>query len=129
MIPRVLVALLAAAALLVAMPTAGQAAGPKPTVVLVHGAFADASGWTGEITRLEKKGYKVVAPANPLRGVASDVAYLRTFLSTARSCSSATPTSRGPGGAVQEARPIAAVRRSRGRLVAAPGAPLQRAHG
>jgi pimeloyl-ACP methyl ester carboxylesterase len=80
--PRVLVALLTAAVLLAAVPAGAQAAGPKPTIVLVHGAFADASGWTGEITRLEKKGYKVVAPANPLRGVAADASYLRTFLST-----------------------------------------------
>jgi pimeloyl-ACP methyl ester carboxylesterase len=46
----------------------------KPTIVLVHGAFADASSWTGVITRLERDGYEVVAPANPLRGVASDAA-------------------------------------------------------
>ena len=44
--------------------------GPKPTIVLVHGAFADASGWGGVITRLEQRGYTVLAPANPLRGVA-----------------------------------------------------------
>jgi pimeloyl-ACP methyl ester carboxylesterase len=80
--PRILVPLLAAAVLLVAVPAAAQASGHKPTIVLVHGAFADASGWSGEITRLEKQGYAVVAPANPLRGVASDAAYLRTFLST-----------------------------------------------
>jgi pimeloyl-ACP methyl ester carboxylesterase len=55
---------------------------PKPTIVLVHGAFADASGWTGVTERLQSRGYTVVAPANPLRGVASDAAYLRSFLST-----------------------------------------------
>jgi pimeloyl-ACP methyl ester carboxylesterase len=55
---------------------------PKPTVVLVHGAFADASGWGGVITRLQRQGYPVIAPANPLRGVASDAAYLRSFLAT-----------------------------------------------
>ena len=67
----------------------------KPTVVLVHGAFADASGWSGVIDRLEDRGYPVLAPANPLRGVSADAAYLRAFLATdrpARSCSSATPT-------------------------------------
>src|SRR4051794_1834540 len=58
------------------------AAPKKPTVVLVHGAFADASGWGGVITRLEKRGYPVIAPPNPLRGVSADAAYLRTFLST-----------------------------------------------
>jgi hypothetical protein len=47
-----------------------QQAGVKPTIVLVHGAFADASSWNGVIERLQQQGYTVVAPANPLRGVA-----------------------------------------------------------
>jgi pimeloyl-ACP methyl ester carboxylesterase len=55
---------------------------PKPTIVLVHGAFADASGWTDVIVRLQKKGYDVIAPANLLRGVAIDTQYLRDFLAT-----------------------------------------------
>jgi pimeloyl-ACP methyl ester carboxylesterase len=46
-----------------------------PTVVLVHGAFADASSWNGVIERLQAKGVPVVAPANPLRGIAHDSAY------------------------------------------------------
>lgn len=46
--------------------------GEKPTIVLVHGAFADASSWNGVITRLERDGFHVIAAANPLRGVASD---------------------------------------------------------
>ena len=50
------------------------------TVVLVHGAFADASSWTGVIERLQKAGVQVTAPANPLRGLASDSAYLASFL-------------------------------------------------
>ena len=54
----------------------------KPTVVLVHGAFADASGWYGVQERLEDKGYKVISPANPLRGVSADAAYLKSFLTT-----------------------------------------------
>ncbi|MGW7528002.1 alpha/beta fold hydrolase [Streptomyces sp. NPDC054783] len=53
---------------------------PKPTVVLVHGAFADASSWNGVIKRLQRDGYPVVAPANPLRGLASDSDYIRSFL-------------------------------------------------
>jgi len=53
---------------------------PKPTVVLVHGAFADASGWSGVIERLERQGHPVLAPANPLRGVSADAAYLRAVL-------------------------------------------------
>ncbi|MGP0025603.1 MAG: alpha/beta hydrolase [Streptosporangiaceae bacterium] len=54
----------------------------KPTVVLVHGAFADSSSWSSEISFLQAKGYPVVAVANPLRGVASDSAYLLSVLKT-----------------------------------------------
>src|SRR5215212_9693338 len=61
---------------------APKPAGPKPTVVLVHGAFADASGWNDVIDRLQKDGYPVLAPANPLRGVASDAAYIASVLDT-----------------------------------------------
>ncbi|MFC4035983.1 alpha/beta hydrolase [Streptomyces polygonati] len=57
-------------------------AAAKPTVVLVHGAFADASGWNGVITRLERDGYPVVAPANPLRGLTSDSAYIASILAS-----------------------------------------------
>jgi pimeloyl-ACP methyl ester carboxylesterase len=46
------------------------------TIVLVHGAFADASSWTGVIERLQKAGVQVTAPANPLRGLNFDSAYL-----------------------------------------------------
>src|SRR5690242_10195455 len=46
-----------------------------PTVVLVHGAFADASSWTGVITRLQAENVPVTAPPNPLRGIAFDSAY------------------------------------------------------
>jgi pimeloyl-ACP methyl ester carboxylesterase len=48
----------------------------RPTVVLVHGAFADASSWNGVITRLQAEGVPVTAPANPLRGIAFDTAYI-----------------------------------------------------
>lgn len=54
----------------------------KPTVVLVHGAFADASGWNAVAGRLIRAGYPVLAPANPLRGVAADSAYLASVLAT-----------------------------------------------
>ena len=54
----------------------------RPTIVLVHGAFADSSGWLGPISRLEREGFTVFAPANPLRGLTSDADYLRAFLST-----------------------------------------------
>jgi pimeloyl-ACP methyl ester carboxylesterase len=46
------------------------------TVVLVHGAFADGSSWNGVIERLQAAGIQVTAPANPLRGVVSDSAYI-----------------------------------------------------
>ena len=52
----------------------------SPTVVLVHGAFADASSWNGVIERLQARGVNVVAPANPIRGIASDSAYISTVL-------------------------------------------------
>src|SRR6201991_3497 len=54
----------------------------KPTIVLVHGAFADASGWNDVAGRLIRAGYPVLAPANPLRGVSSDSAYLASILAT-----------------------------------------------
>jgi len=44
----------------------------KPTIVLVHGAFADSSSWNGVIVNLQKDGYKTVAVANPLRSVSND---------------------------------------------------------
>ncbi|MGN9789037.1 alpha/beta fold hydrolase [Nonomuraea sp. ZG12] len=56
--------------------------GTKPTVVLVHGAYADASGWNGVIARLRNDGYPVLATANPLRGLASDAAHLESLLAT-----------------------------------------------
>jgi len=51
-----------------------------PTVVLVHGAFLDASSWNGVIQRLQSRGITVTAPANPLRGIAVDSAYLASVL-------------------------------------------------
>lgn len=57
----------------------------KPTVVLVHGAFADASSWNGVAKILEKDGYTVIAAANPLRGVKSDGAAVSALLSSIQS--------------------------------------------
>jgi pimeloyl-ACP methyl ester carboxylesterase len=51
-----------------------------PTVVFVHGAFADASSWNGVIPKLMADGYQVVAVANPLRGLASDSAYVSSVV-------------------------------------------------
>jgi pimeloyl-ACP methyl ester carboxylesterase len=55
-----------------------MSAAASPTVVLVHGAFADASSWNGVIERLQAKGVTVTAPANPLRGISIDSDYLET---------------------------------------------------
>jgi pimeloyl-ACP methyl ester carboxylesterase len=54
----------------------------KPTIVLVHGDWADASSWTSVIERLQDRGLNVVAPPNPLRGPISDSAYIAAFLKT-----------------------------------------------
>ncbi|MEU8971123.1 alpha/beta hydrolase [Streptomyces monashensis] len=78
-----------AIAALCAVPTGpadakGTANGPKPTIVLVHGAFADGSSWNGVIQRLERHGYTVMAPANPLRGLHSDAAYIASVLKSVK---------------------------------------------
>ncbi len=52
----------------------------RPTVVLVHGAFADSSSWNAVIDLLLGEGFPVVAVANPLRGVSSDSEYLASVL-------------------------------------------------
>jgi pimeloyl-ACP methyl ester carboxylesterase len=52
----------------------------KPTVVLVHGAFADSFSWNGVIALLSSDGYPVIAAANPLRGLHADAEYLRSIL-------------------------------------------------
>ncbi len=54
----------------------------KPTIVLVHGAFADASSWSGEVDRLREQGYVVRAVPNPLRGLTSDAADVADVLKT-----------------------------------------------
>jgi pimeloyl-ACP methyl ester carboxylesterase len=56
--------------------------GPRPTIVLVHGDWADGSSWTSVIERLQNMGFTVVAPPNPLRGPAIDSAYLASYLKT-----------------------------------------------
>jgi len=53
---------------------------PKPTIVLVHGGFADASSWTGVVERLQRAGYPAIAPANPLRGITPDSDYIASVL-------------------------------------------------
>jgi len=59
-----------------------EASGPKPTIVLEHGAWADASSWAGVIQRLQQAGYTVDAPPDPLQGLAYDSTTLADYLST-----------------------------------------------
>jgi pimeloyl-ACP methyl ester carboxylesterase len=54
----------------------------RPTIVLVHGDWADGSSWTSVIERLQDRGFTVVAPPNLLRGPAEDSAYLASYLQT-----------------------------------------------
>jgi len=58
----------------------GTPAVSRPTVVLVHGAFADGSSWNGVIALLQARGVQVTAPANPLRGIAIDSAYTASLI-------------------------------------------------
>ena len=58
----------------------GASLGPKPTIVLEHGAWADTSSWNGVIKRLQADGYTVYAPPNPLQGLTYDSAFLADFL-------------------------------------------------
>ena len=84
---RLLRTVLLAATLVVAglaapatVAAAGRPPAPKPTIVLVHGAWADASSWAPVTTRLQQRGYTVLAVPNPLRGLSSDAAYLTAVL-------------------------------------------------
>ena len=88
--PAGLPLLLAALGLVLASLTPTQSVGAeergsgaaKPTIVLVHGAWADASNWTSVVKRLQDDGYKVFAIANPLRTLSGDAASVRAFLQT-----------------------------------------------
>ncbi len=80
---RTWLAVLAAALLIaaaIAPRGAAAAPAPKPTIVLVHGSYADASSWSAVTPALQKRGYRVIATANPLRGLPEDSAYLKTTL-------------------------------------------------
>src|SRR6202043_3525371 len=81
----------AAAALLVpagqaaaANASAGTATAPgaRPSIVLVHGAWADSSSWDAVAGQLQHDGYTVYVPPNPLLGLSYDPAFLRDFLNT-----------------------------------------------
>jgi pimeloyl-ACP methyl ester carboxylesterase len=91
--PRRVIAMCSALALaliaLVWISGGGQAAAtrqessdPRPTIVLVHGNWADASSWNGVIERLQDRGFSVVAPPNTLRGSNQDAPYLASYLQT-----------------------------------------------
>jgi pimeloyl-ACP methyl ester carboxylesterase len=70
----------AAAELGVAMAPVSPIADGAPTVVLVHGAWADGSSWSGVIAELASEGSTIVAPPNPLRGLSADAAYIASFV-------------------------------------------------
>ena len=78
-IPFAIIALIIVPAFM-AIAKAESNSSVKPSIVLVHGAWADGSSWSGVVERLQDEGYTVYAPPNPLRGLASDSAYLATFL-------------------------------------------------
>ena len=78
---KIFVAVLAIASVLLT-GAAATAQPAKPTIVLVHGAFADSSSWYGVITILERDGYSVVAAANPLRSVKGDADAVRALLAS-----------------------------------------------
>ncbi len=76
---------LVAAAMVLATSSSAHSRGPtvtKPTIVLVHGAWADASSWNSEIAGLQAAGYTVDAPASPLRSLSGDAAYIASSLKT-----------------------------------------------
>lgn len=62
--------------------SAASAPAAKPTIVLVHGAFADSSSWNPVVAILERDGYSVIAAANPLRTVKGDGDYVRSVLAS-----------------------------------------------
>jgi len=59
---------------------AASSTGQKPTIVFVHGGYADSSCWNGVIARLQAKGYTTIAASNPLRGLPTDAPYVRSLL-------------------------------------------------
>src|SRR5207245_3666045 len=65
---------------ILALASAAQAAAPKPTIILVHGAFADASSWSKIIPILEHDGYSVTAVQIPLTSLADDIATTKRAL-------------------------------------------------
>jgi len=81
-VAAVILAVLAGCGGALAAPNPSDQPAPpaKPTVVLVHGAFADSSSWNGVVERLQRDGYPVLAVANPLRGLQQDARYVASVL-------------------------------------------------
>ena len=77
---KTIAAALTATAALSGAPVHAAEPAQSPTVVLVHGAFADSTSWNGVAERLNAHGVKVVAAANPLRGVAEDARYVSSLV-------------------------------------------------
>jgi pimeloyl-ACP methyl ester carboxylesterase len=80
--PLLAAAVLVVFSLLSASAAASSAGAPSatPTIVLVHGAWADGSSWNPVTQRLQRQGYTVLVPPNPLRSLSGDAAYLAAFL-------------------------------------------------
>jgi pimeloyl-ACP methyl ester carboxylesterase len=85
---RLAIGVVALVALLLGLGTAALAfdsrsdGSPKPTVVLVHGGWDNSTGWNAVVEKLQKRGYPVIAPANPLRDLTSDAEYVSSVLDT-----------------------------------------------
>jgi pimeloyl-ACP methyl ester carboxylesterase len=67
-----------------AIATAARADDSKPTIVLVHGAFAESASWNGVVADLARDGYPVIAVANPLRSVAGDAAEVASVVKSVK---------------------------------------------
>src|SRR5436309_14442983 len=81
-VPLVVVALIIAPVFVGLAGSNAADTGVKPSVVLVHGAWADGSSSSRVVAHLHATAYTVDAPPNPLRGLASDPAYVAVFLAT-----------------------------------------------
>jgi len=81
-IPIVILALLVVPASVAFGSSRNVASVVKPSIVLVHGAWADGSSWSRVVSLLQDRGYTVYVPPNPLRGLTSDSAYIASFLQT-----------------------------------------------
>ena len=81
-IPLIILALLVVPATLAFGSSRNVSNIVKPSVVLIHGAWADGSSWSRVVSLLQTEGYTVYVPPNPLRGLTSDSAYIASFLQT-----------------------------------------------